>query len=376
MTRHWIEQAEQAFTGAPSDEVTLIDIHKPKLFDGEGIRAVTAPFFAAFMWAAGFLREEMAGSSMDLIALVLRFLALALTVRTILAIRQLAARLSLRINAPKYKLALTEEGLLYRTPKGDVAVPKADVVAIKEPGGLGDRGGDFRPVYVVTQPDTGRTHVPIAPVLDRTPRALAERLMRWLGPIAAQEGFELPAQTELPSKVYDDAAKGEITPGHVALKHGSAWFRGGPYASLIFGLAIADSYVRMPAQSKELLGPVLPTILVIVFLLVPILWVIAVGVDIGPRKGLSMLLTPGEAIMRTRKGVHVIPWTDLKRASASARRSWSLIRGAHESRGLLIERHEEDSIDYVETFLGAPAEVVVGLCEGLKKGIIRDRTVR
>ena len=370
MTSHWIPQAEDALAGKGDEGVTVVPHGVPEVFDGDGVRAATAPFLAAFMWAASYLREQMTADTLDWLSLLLKLFALALTVRTLLALRLLLLRMRLKSRAKSYGLCLTDHGFLLRTPEGDIAVPKEDIVAIKEPGALGERGSSHIPVYVVTQPRSGRSYVALPPVFDRNPRALAERLMRWLGPPQQREGFSPPDPSELPSKLYDAAARGEAGPDVVVIRHGASWLRRAPYATVLLGLTIADSYLRTAPELRARLGAVAPGILVFSLLFVPLLWVILVRIDIAPRKGLSLVLTHAEVMMRTRSGVHVLPWSDLKRASVVIRKTWSLLRGPHETRSLLLERMDGDTINYVESFLGAPAEVIVGLCEAFRRGAI------
>lgn len=371
---HWIPTAEAAL--ADPAKVTDVDVIRstpPPVLEGAGARAITVPLFAAFVWAAALFQEQLSGQPLDPLALLLRFLAFSLTIRTLLAACMLWSRLQLRRKAHRFALAITKEGVLLRSPKGDVAVPREDVLAIRERDALQQRSDRFAPVYLVTAPGSGRTHVSLPPVLDRSPRALAERLMRWLGPMPARPEYVPPAPSALPSKIYDNAARGVAGPDVLALRHGATWLRRAPYATVLLGVAIAEGFARMDGASRDAMGLVAPGLMFFSLLLVPLTWMLMVRFDMAPRKGLSLVMTPAEAIMRTRSGVHVVTFRKLKRAVVRTKRSWSLLRGPHEVRSLVFEREGADDISYAESFLGEPAEVIADLCDAYQKGRLAQR---
>ena len=366
---HWIPEAEAALDHrGDTPSVEVVQTSPLPLLQGSGARAASTPFFAAFVWAAAIFQEQLAGQPLAPLALLLRFLGLALVVRTVLGLRLLLHRVLLRRQRDRYGLALSPEGLLVRTPDGDVAVPKRDVLAIREQDALRQRSDRYAPVYVVTRPGSGRTHVALPPIFDHSPRALAERLMRWLGPVEIPADFEPQAPSRMPSKIYDAAARGEFGPGVVALRHGSSWLRRAPYATVLLGIAIAEGFLRMDDAARQTVGPVAAGLVFFSLLLVPLGWMLVTRFDIAPRKGLSIVLTPGEAIMRTRAGVHVVAFRRLRRATVRVKRSWSLLRGPFENRFLVLARDGDDDISYAESFLGEPAEVVASLCSAYRKG--------
>lgn len=372
MTNHWITDLECVLSGTRSDRGTVVPSTRPPLIEGAGARALVAPLMMAFMWSAATFQEQLAGRPWDPLSLALRLLALALTVRTILALRMLVHRMALHRQYARYGLAIASEGLLFRTPAGDTVLPREDILAIRISGeGSRERRRD-QSVFVVTEPDTGRTHVTVPPVFGSSPAALAERLQRWLGPAPApEEGYALPSPSPLPGKLYDQVARGELPRGVVGLRHGAAWLQRAPYASILLSLTVADAFVRTDPAVRAAIGPVVPALCAGGLLFAPLLWVTLVWVDIAPRRGLSLVLTPAEVIMRTRRGTHVIPWRNLDRVHVSNKRTWSLLRGTHERRDLVLQPKSGDTITYAEAFLGEPAEVVAGLCEGYQQGRIR-----
>ena len=134
----WIESAEAALRSSASPsadtEVEVLRAGPPPLVDVEGVRAIMAPFLAAFMWAATIFREVQSGNALDPLALALRLLALAMTVRALTLLWMLGRRLRLRLRYSRYALALTPEGILYRTPDMDLALPREDILEVRERG--------------------------------------------------------------------------------------------------------------------------------------------------------------------------------------------------------------------------------------------------
>jgi hypothetical protein len=377
---------------------------KPPVLDMLGRRALTAPLFAGFMWAAVAFRETLTqaqdtGASLDPLGLIFRWLALALSVRTLLLGAELMKRVHVLQTRDRYKLALCEDGLLLRTPTADYAVAKQDIIDIREHGAWGDRSGRrWAEVYLVTRPDSGRTHLALPPVFEATPGVLAEKLMRWrgvLGEKAVQHEMdtqhemdaqheqaaqhELDAQqtepverkpADLPSKLFDLAAAGESLPGSAVIRHGRAYLRRGPYATVLLGLAVLTDWMELPAAARAHAGLLAPTVCGFALIIVPSIWLLWTRMDLKPRKGIALVLTPAEMLMRTRAGVHRVLWEEIARLEITSRTAWSVLRGPHPQRALVIHRKEDSTITYDEEFLGAPAEVVSALSEGYRKGVL------
>lgn len=371
--RSWVADAEAALRGESVDGVEVVPRHRPPLIDAFARRALLTPFIAAFLWAAVVFREAQR-QPLEPVALVLRLLALALTVRALLVVAQLGQRLLTSLRRERYGLALTEHGLLFRTPETDHAIPRQDVIDVREPGHWRERGGArWAEVYLVTRPSAGRSHLSLPPVLDATPGVLCERLMRWRGVLAARpatEALEPTRPTELPSKLFDDAARGQLPVGVVALRHGRAWLQRAPHATVLLGVVLLDGYLRLPPQMRAQLGVLVPAVIALCLFVVPLGWLALMRADMAPRKGLSFVLTPAELMLRTRAGVLRVPWDELGKLEIVSRTGWSIVAGAHDSRTLILNRKDEPPIHYAEAFLGAPADVVMALCEAYKKGLL------
>lgn len=366
----WVARAEAALGGRPTEGVEVLEGQPPPVLDPIGVRAVLALPMAAFVWGAAVFRETVAESSFDPMALLLRLVALGLSVRAVVLGAVLVRRLRAASRRAGHRLALTDEGLLLRTPAGDFAVARGDVLAVKEHGVWQDKGTRrWVDVYVVTRPESGRTHLALPPFFERTPGVLAERLMRWLG--APLEVHAITAQpAELASKLYEGVARGERPPGVSVVEHGRGWLRRGPYATVLLGVVLLEGLLRLPDETRARLGLLTPSLLVLALVVVPLWWLAATRRHVAPRKGIALVLTPAELLLRTRGGVHRVRWSNVTRIELSSRRVWSLLEGAHAARTLVIHDREGGTVRYAEAFLGAPAEVVMALCDAYRKGWI------
>lgn len=364
----WVARAEATLDGRDTDaSVTLLSGQRPPVLDGEGSDALIASWIAGFLWAAAIFRETQSGQS-DPIALLLRWLALGLSVRALRLTYRLIARMKLWFDAPRYKLAITDDGLLLRTPTLDLPLARTDVVDVREEGDWRNRSGRrFHHVYLATRPETGRVLVSLPPVLDETPGLLAERLMRWLGPPNV-DAPNFPEADPLPSKLYEAVASGETRPGVIAIAHGKRWLERGPYFTVLLGLVLLERWLQLDPVVRMRLGVAAQGLIVACVLVVPFAWYISTRRMLAPRRGLSLVFTPSELLLRTGSGIHRVPWHSLKRITVETRRSWSLLTGNQQQRGLLIERQNDPEIRYDEVFLGMPAEAVAGLAEAYRRG--------
>jgi hypothetical protein len=372
MTQSWIERAEAAMRGEVQPGIELLPHGRPALLDALGRRALVAPFAAAFLWAGALFAEGRA-HPLDPLALLLRLLAFAATLRALVALGLLARRLRDLSRKQRYQLALADEGLLLRTPQADYAVLKQDVADVREPGHWGERSAlRWSDVYVVTRPDSGRLFLAVPPLIERTPGVLAERLMRWRGVTAADSDAERPEPpaVELPSKLFDAVAAGEQPAGVAAIPHGRGYLKRGPYATVLLGAAILDGLLRSPAAVRERLGAAAPFVLALCLVVVPLMWLLQARRALAARKGLALLLTPGELLLRTRAGVQRVRWSQVQRVEVVARNAWSILHGAHQSRTLVVQRKDGETLSYAEVFLGVPAEVAAALCDAYRKGTL------
>ncbi len=368
----WVSRAEEALGGrAPGAEDTVVlRGQRPVLLDAEGMRAAAAPLLAAVVWASAAFVEMRAGTSVDPIALGLRVVALGMTLRVLVLGARMLRRLAVFGAAPRCALVLTSEGLLYRGPEVDVAIPREQVLGVAERGRWQERasGRRYAEVYVVTDPESGRTHLALPPIFEDTPGRLAERLMRWRGGWEEREGYEHPPPHELASKVYDEAAEGRPMPGATAVRHGRGWIAKGPYIVVLIAAAAADGIARGGPAVWSAIDPAVGGGLFLVLVAVLARWLWMERRDIAPQKGLSMVLTPSELLIRTRGGMLRTRWRDLAGASVASKRAWSVLEGMHEARQLVLSRRGEGPIRYDEPYLGLPVEVAQILVEAYRTG--------
>ena len=240
---------------------------------------------------------------------------------------------------------------------------------------------------MITQPRSGRLFVALPPVFERTPGVLAERLMRWLGPppeanesdaepsddaapqpsaAASAEAGPHPLATEL----WERVARGERPTGVTAIPHGSGWLQRGPYASMLLGLAVLEGYLRLPTATRERIDATVPLVLVGALVIVPVGWLLLTRSQLKVRRGLAGILTPTEFLLRTRAGVLRVAWPVVQRADIESRAAWSLLLGAHEARSLAIRRKAALPLQYQESFVGVPLEVLAALCDAYRRSRI------
>jgi hypothetical protein len=356
----------------------VIPGRRPPLFDAEGLRALLAVALAVVGW--GYMVTSPLSMLHPLAPLVLvaHLLLAALTVRAAFAAPQLARRLALLLAARRHALVLTDAGLLWQRPDGPVAVPRREVVDVRERGNWRERspGRRYAPVFVLMPPgpDGAPRWIALPPIFDRTPGVLAERLMRWRGPLEAPEGFAHAPPARLASKVYDDAAAGRAPEGGVVLRHGRGWLRKGPYATLLLGAVLVERAVRVPGALRALVAPGTLTLIAACLVAVPLVWAVLARRHVAPRRGVAMVLTPAEVLIRIRSGILRASWPRLAHVRVEARSAWSLLEGTHVARQLVLDRGDDPPIRYEEAYLGVPAEVAQGLCEAYRRGALPAMT--
>jgi hypothetical protein len=246
-----------------------------------------------------------------------------------------------------------------------------DVLDVREQQAvaLGARGiNNSADVYVVTHPSSGRTHVALPPVFAASPRALAERLMRWRGMGPAATPLPAASVEPLPSKLWERTANGEALEGVVAIRHGNGWLKRGPYASMLLGIAVLDGFLRLPSQAQHSINPTPALLLAGLLVIVPVGWYVLTRGSLRARRGLALVLSPVDVLSRARSGVIRAPWDSVSRVEIQSRMSWSLLQGGHSSRTLDIQRRDREAgIQCAESFMEVPIEVVAGLCDAFRK---------
>ncbi len=338
---------------------------RPPVFDGRGAGAALLLLGSALLWAGALWRESSAPSPVDPPAMALRLAAITVTLRCLLELLELMRRLRVWGQARQHRLTVDTDALIWKSPSGTRRIERDELLDIVEPGMWGSRRGRrYTDLFLLVQPQAGRAIVRLPPVFDDSPGVLAERLMRWRGP-PPERRRTFPRPARLASKVYDAAAEGRIPPGSAVLRHGWGWLRRGPYVALLFGIVFFDASRRLPEGVS--LG-LLPVVGLAACLLVPLGWLILTRRQVAPRKGLAMVLTPAEVLMRTRQGILRASWPRVTGLRIDTRRGWSVLEGRHAVRRLVIERENNPPIRYDEAYLGIPADVALALLEAYRKG--------
>jgi hypothetical protein len=355
---HWIARAEAALDGGPSDaEIDGVDVllgQAPPLFDASGRRALVAPLLAVFFWTAATFTEQLRGP-LDATGLVLRLLALALSVRSWLLGREFVARARIYLRHQRYRLALATEGLLLRTPEGDIAIETASVIDIREQLGKSKDRSRWAAIYLVTEPSSGRLFVSIPPVFAHSPGLLVEQLTNRLAPQADSQPARAPAA-------------GDAAANRCAFERRRGLSPRGPYATILLGIVLLSGYLRLPATLQAQVGGMVAWVVIACVGIVPAAWLLWTRIRVGPRRGPLLVLSGADLCVSTRSGLERVPWSHVSAIETSVRTLWSLIQGAHEARALTIRRIGDPVIRLSDDQLALPIEVVGALCEACKSG--------
>lgn len=358
----WREAASAALAG-DAEAGHVMRGHRPPVLDAVALRATLLLALAAGLIAASAI---FAGDvPFEPAPMLLRLVGLAVAARGLAMAATVVARLPAWSSAERWALVLMDEGLLLRSPDGEVAVERGQLLDVVDPdGGSGRR---YAHIYLLLSPASGRTLLALPPVFESEPAVLLERLMRWRIVPEAPEAPAFPEPQRLASKLYDEAAAGKLSEGAVALRHGMRWLRRGPYAALLFAAVFLDVIVRLDFQVE--LGPIILACLGLCFA-VPLAWLFAAGRRVRPRRGLAFVATPAELLIRTREGVLRAEWKMVERVRVEATPAWTLLDGAQPTRRLVIERADDAPIRYDEAYLSIPIDVARAMLDAYQRGLM------
>jgi hypothetical protein len=136
----------------------------------------------------------------------------------------------------------------------------------------------------------------------------------------------------------------------------------------LIAIAAADGIVRGGPRVWQAIGPAIGGGLVLALLAVFARWYWMTRREVTPQKGLSMVITPAELLIRAPGGLLRTRWEDVVRTSVTQKRAWSVLEGVHDARQLVVTRRGEGPIRYDEPYLGLPAEVAQVLLEAYRSG--------
>lgn len=365
----WIETARAAARGKTTPGYEVVRGQLPPVLEGDGVRGVFVPFLAIIAWLGAYFRELVSDGPLDPLGLVLRLLAIGLSIRGALLAWGLVLRVKVASRATKSALVLSTHGLYVTDGTTERTLERSSVLGVVEPGSWQTRsaGRRWSPVYVVGS-SSDALYLELAPVFEHSPGVLAEKLMRWSG-ARYNESPVFPPPASLASRVYDDAARGVVEPGTLVVAHGSGWLRRGPYASVLLALALLEGFLRLRGEQQAEVWPV-AVAAVLLALVVPVGWIASTRREIAVRRGIAFVLTPAELLLRTRAGVHRARWGGLQRVTLESRRTFSVLDGLHLAKTLVLKRKDEPAIRYEEAFLGVPAEVAQVLLDSYRTGVL------
>src|SRR4051812_15839762 len=104
MPGSFVEQAEAAMRGESAPEIELYPGEPGSLLDAQGRAALLAPMYAAFMWAAAVFMQQQSTRMFDPGSLLLRLLALALSMRALLLGAEFLRRVRVSLQHKRYQL--------------------------------------------------------------------------------------------------------------------------------------------------------------------------------------------------------------------------------------------------------------------------------
>jgi hypothetical protein len=367
----WIENAKLALDGQRGAAVEVVGRRRPPVFDSDGMQAATAPLAAACAWLGAFFREFVVGHPLDVWALLLRLIGLALTIRVILLGRVLYLRIRGWLNTESYGLALTPEGLLLRTPSGDKALLREQIVSIQECSRQNRRGGRrWRDVYLVTRPETGSPYVVVPPFFDAVSSVLAARLTRWLGPVTPRASAGFPDTDQPANTLFQQVNAGQRPDDVLVVPLGRAWLKRGPYASVLLGFAVLDGFIRFRPLTGTTITPTVPWAVAICLIAVPLVWLTMVRRQLGPLTRAALLMTPSALLISIGARIDQIRWSHFLRAEIVTKTVWSMLEGMYESRSIVFYDDQGFTVTVNEAYLGIPAEVIVAAAEAYQQQIL------
>jgi hypothetical protein len=255
---------------------------------------------------------------------------------------------------------------VWTSPAGERRIPREAIVRVH----VGDGHLQLPRVWLVHRPEGGRALTGLPPIFDESEAALATRIERWRGAVEAPQTVDHPQPAREGSKVYDAAAEGTIAEGTAVVRHGLGWVRRMPFAAVLAAAVFLDGAFRTPALDMGYLG-LLPMVGVVVCTLIPLGWILVALRHVRPRRGLALVATPAEILMRTRDGILRASWAHLEGIEILEEPALTVLEGWTRRRRVILKRDgDRNPIRYDEAFLGAPADAVVALLESYRAGLL------
>jgi hypothetical protein len=370
----WRAELRQAARGVPQQSTQVLRGARPPLGNASSAAAVSSLALGAFVMAAAIFRARVAPLSFDLIASLLRVLALAFGARAAIGLSRGVAQLRGDAAAAGALLVLSERGLLLQVGAHEHWVQRDEILGLTFQEALPSRSLAPRAaaLLVVLTPAAGRPRwLAVPPFFAPSTEILQARLARWLE-AQPQPAPRTPGPPPAdPEQRYVRAAHGQLGPGALIVPEGRGYLLRAPYAALLALVFALDVLRSAGAMRAQFAGPLLAAC--VLTLLVLAAWFVWLSRRRATRLGIGMLLTPEELLVRGAAGVLSVPWTQLSELSVQTAARWSPFVGSYPARTLLLTTQEGQRMLFDAGFLGVPAEVVAVLCRAYRAGrAVRD----
>jgi hypothetical protein len=371
----WLAELRLAARGAARQGTQVLRGASPPLGNASSAAALSSLALAAFVIAAALFRARVAPLSFDLIASLLRVLALASALRAALGLARVVAQLREDRTAAGALLALSDQGLLLQIGGREQWARRDEILEVTFPEALPSRALAPRApaLLVVLTPAAGQPRwLAIPPFFAPSTEILQARLARWLSapPRPAPRAPDPPPPE--PELRYARAARGELPAGAVVIPEGRAYLLRAPYAALLALAFALDILCSAGPARAQLAGPLLAASLLT--LLVLAAWFIWLSRRRATRLGIGMLLAPEELLVRGAGGVVSVPWAQLSELSVQTTARWSPFVGSYAARTLLLSTQEGQRMLFDGSFLGVPVEVAAALCRAYRAGQLAHAT--
>lgn len=350
-------------THTPEREV-LLGV-RPSVLSAPTEHALISAALCAFVTAAALFRSQVVAAQFDLMASILRVVAVAFWVRTLIALVAVARVWRSDRHARSARLELTADALTLEHHGVTQRVARHDIlgIALREP--LPSRTLPAREpaAWLVLRPHAAKpAKLTIPPYFAPRTAILVARLQRWRQrePTHASEPAQTPRADDDPEAHYRRAAGGQPAPQDVVIPEGRDYLLRAPFSALL-GLLLALDVLRSAGAWREaLVQPASAAALLSVAVLAA--WLVWMQRRRASRLGVGMILTPYELLVRGPHGVVAVPWSQLVEIEVATQRHWSPFVGPFAIRVLRLTTHDRQNLLFDAAFLGVPVEVVAEFC--------------
>ena len=369
-TPAWVESLRAAASGAGVAQRASIEVVRgraPGWLAGDAVHALTSLMLAALVIAAALLRRQLDAGPFDLIGLVLQVAGFAFALRALIALGRFLMRVSGDGAAAEHVLAWSDEGLFWRSPEAERWLARGDVIDLLVPSERKVRGAavSLQPLLVIARPTQPLDYWQLPPYFAPHSELLAARLARFRAAPTTHVAAPVPPLLS-PDERYQRAARGQLAWGEIPVPEGFGYRARAPYGVLLAALFVAGALL----DAGKLRAGLLPIGLAAAALapLALAIWFLWMRKRRAARLGMAFLLTPEELLIRGKRGVVSVPWTQLQGAELDERLSWSPWVGSFLVQTLWFYVSDGTRMAFDAGFLGVPPELISTLANGYRSG--------